>query len=407
MAKRKNVEMGLGNLDYSHIHWFHVDNGRKTSYGDPLSDLHFKVTLPENEGEEAKVTGQTSDGLVYKLYNDWNTSQGIVKVGTLEHLAELRGVSVESLTEIAFKERQDMIDRWRSEPSGNYKGLANVAERLWFPNGKPADILVFGNECFRRSIGVMGAIYRRHLPPMGDDSLRFNIPVNVVEWASEKARIQDHLRENTGKDEGRQKLNTLDFLNHAVMLYSTDPFHAKEADLVDAGVKRGTAQKLFRYTKLAHKHRPVKLIERAFMKMPESGITEYSPDCPIPIESIDKEEVQRLLQGKEWRNKSDKPLKVTDKVIHQWLAETVTGKTTTPPTMTAKEIRELRNSPVIFVRKIADAIIEKDEGFFRLLAENYASLNEGYESVFGKDDEVPEADVDADVEADVEAEAEA
>lgn len=400
----KKLNLGLGVLDYSSIHWFHADNGRKVSYGDPLSDLGFEIKGGEKEGDERRVTGRTGDGLVYKLYSGWDSSQGIVKVGTLEHLAELQSTTVEALTEKAIAEREEMIIAW--ENTDDYKALSVIARRVYFPGGKPAPILAFGNECFRRSLGVMGAIYKRSLPPLHKE-LSFEIPVMVKMWTDETARIKDHLMENTGKDEGRAKLDTLDFLNTAFLLYRASPVTAKESDLAEAGVKRGMAQKLFRYVKLDAKHRAVKLVDRCFLPRPTQAIATYAPDCHIPIGSVDKEEVQRLLKGivpsdSTGTKRLHKDGSTNDKDVHSWLKGVVVGSgEPTRKAFTAAQIAKIADeSPVRAVQKIARAIAEGREEVIALLNEHADEVNAALDFLYpAESDDSAEVDVEQEANA--------
>lgn len=404
---RSRLALGLAVIDYGLIHWFHGDNARiHASYStpedkvnSPLSDLGYKVS-ESGEGEEkvSRVEGRTAGGLVYEMTSSWDESQGACKVGDVAHIAELRGVSVDDLLAQCHAEREAQILTWEGHELT--KEMAVVARQKWFPNGKPLDIVAIGNECFRRSLAIMGAIYRRSLPPTRLP-LTYNVYCSVKEWEDETARITDHLLENTRKDAGRVKLSTLDFLNTAAMLHRSSAVKFKEKTLMDAGVKRGTAQKLHSYVVLGNKYREAKLVERAFKPAPVGGIVEYSKDCHIPIESINAQQPRNLLNGKHWNDK-DVPVKGGVKVstIHKWLEDVITGKgDDVPVAMKTAEIKKIVHSPVDIVRYVTHAILTSNEEMLKVLDDMAEEINAATAGM------VPEYEATADSEAEAEAEA--
>jgi hypothetical protein len=399
------LSLGRAVLDYASIHWFHGDNGRvKASYSDPedktnspLSDLGFQVES-KGEGDDQRnvVSGRTPGGLVFEMTSGWDSSQGVVKVGSAEHIAELQGVTLEQLLKRASDEREAQIAIW--EKHELTKEMANVAKRVYFPNGKPVAIVAIGNECFRRSLGIMGAIYRRSLPPLSAP-LSYDVDVLVKEWPDETARIADHLLENTRKDQGRVKLSTLDLLNTAVMFHRASPAKFKERTLMDANVKRGTAQKLHSYVVLANRHRAVKLVERAFKPIPQGGIVVYNEECPIPIESVKAEHCRNMLNN---RNPFDKERKerITNPKIHAYLEKVITGSGDVGPVpMKMNEFRAYKDSPVDLVRYIVAAVATGNEEMLKVLDDMSEEINAATAELIPEYDDTGAA-VDSEVDAD-------
>jgi hypothetical protein len=347
-------------VKYSEVHWLHDENSRVESFGNPLSDIDFKIEKPEG----------TNDGLVLPLYNGWDMSQGVCKVLSVEHAAQLRGCSIKELVAKCQAERQAQIAAW--EAKEETKGLAQTAKRVWFPAGKPAAVHYVGNECFRRGFAIVGVIHKRSVQPSFNGELGYDVPVIVTEFASELDRVISHARENTQKDAGRSEYAPLDYFKLAMQIVAAN---GGESDLVRAGVKRGTAQKVHGTARLAWKYPSVRLAERIYLPAVES-IEEYSNNCYIPLSKIDKEEVRRLLNGYGPGDKGQTtPIVVTDTVIHTWLASVVTGNVKRPATMSATDIGKLKDNPCHIIQRVATAILANDAVFFATLAKHHELVN--------------------------------
>lgn len=363
-------------LDFSAIHHFHADNSRKASFDNPLSDLDFAFASPDQFSDKENK----NKGLVRAMFNGWDSSQGVMKIITIESFANLYGITVEEVLQKVREEREEQIRTW--EASENTKGLANVAKMVWFPGGKPVEVLAIGNENYRRTYAIMGVVYKRTLSPSYEGDLTYSVPGVVTNFSSTLEKWTSHVQENTGKDVGRSEYAPLDYLLQAQQCVA---LLGNESSLVKAGIKRGTAQKVFRLATLNQKYPDVKIIERCFATPPATGVlTEYTKDCYIPLSRIDKEEVQNLLNGfrskGKVKNEADAEI-LTDDDIHAWLADVVTGKVAATRSMSGSEIGKLADKATIFVQDIAKAIGKNDSQFFANVDKFHKELNEVWLSI--------------------------
>jgi hypothetical protein len=380
-ASKKNLNLGLNTLEFASVHWFHYRNQRVDTFRNPLSDLNFKV---EKEGDNEKAIGMTADGLVSKLSGGWNASQGITTVRTLEDDAAafvmpddtVVTISVEEVIERANAERQAMIDAW--DASDDTKAVANVARRVWFPDGKPVEIVAIANDTYRRSVAVMGVLARRK----AGDGISYTIPVNVVHFASELDRLLSHEREND-KDGGRSKNSALDHLKFAANIRRNG---GKEAMLTAAGINRGNAQKLWAIVGIAWKYPELNLIQRCFMQGPADGEPlSYVPGGYVPFSKLDKEQCRRMLKGYGFLDTNQTtPMQITAEYIeNKYLASIITGNDRGPTAYNGKQINEvLGGHPVKLLQSIAKAIAVSDGNYFASLGDDMAKkLNEALDNI--------------------------
>lgn len=289
MSKQDNSAIDSIPVDYANIHWFLETNIRKHTMKDPLSDINFSV---ENEGKEDEIVkGSTADGLVRPLWRGWDISQGACKVVAATPAEAKRAVA----------ERQAEIERLAKEPANVPYSI--VLKDVWFPKGKPAEVKYIANECYRRSRGIRGVLTKRAiLADYKDYDTSYRVPVVVVTFANETEKLNSHMRENLGKDDGRSLLSEAEIFFFAKRLIELNPGKAKEADLVKAGVKRGQAIKCFALAAFDRKYPELGLANRILLGTKPKGKDEafvYSAECPLPLSKIKHENLQKLKNG--WR----------------------------------------------------------------------------------------------------------
>lgn len=372
MAKAIKLTIGVvTDINFALVHHFHDDNSRQKagesdSFGNPLSDMDFSPDKPDAFNDKG------GKGLVRALFDGWQVKHGAMTVIPLAAFAAMRKQTEEDVIAQVRADRERQIAAWEADE--NTKGLANVAKRVWFPDGEMVVPLAIGNDCYRRSYAIMGVVYKRTLLPSFDGNLTYTVKVLPATYPNELARIIDHAKEND-KDRGRSEYAPLDYLKLALQIVRQQ---GAEADLVRAGVKRGTAQKVYRAAKLDQKFPSVRLIERCFLPVPKDGVFgEYSPDSYVALSKIDKEEVQRLLDDR-WYNDTARatPINVTAAKVHQYLAEKMSGRTEKSPSMSqGKFIEACKDHASLFLRAIGKAVVANDTAFFANLTPFHEQLD--------------------------------
>lgn len=249
-------------VDYSAVHWFQKVNLRKNdkSFGNPLSDVDYKIVAPEKPDEDEKVLGLTKDGLVYPLRNGWEPTQGAITVerATKQQAAE------------AIEDRKRRIAEL--EKNESLLPLAATLREVWFPNNKPASVEWIGNNCYRRSVGIGGVLLRRRRDAEGKDwDKSYTVYVCPKEFAGgEKGQVDklnDHLVENLMKDVGRNLMQPVDFFHAAMQYRALRGANARESDLVKLGLKRGEAQRAFALAAINADFPELHLAERSILKV--------------------------------------------------------------------------------------------------------------------------------------------
>lgn len=357
MAKRISLTVGVATrLNYPLVHHFHPMNSRQESFNNPLSDLDFRPEAPDQFNDSANG----NQGAVRALFNGWDSKAGLMTIIPLSAYAILHQLTEEDIVNACRKEREQQIAVWEADE--NLKGLANVAKRVWFPDGVMVDPVAIGNDCYRRSYAIMGVIYKRTLLPGFDGSLTYDIGVMPNTYSSKLEAIVDHAKEND-KDRGRSEYAPLDYLKLALQIVREA---GVEADLVRAGVKRGTAQKVHRVAKLDQKFPSVRLIERCFLPAPKGVFPDYTQDSYVSLVKLDKEEIDRLLKDR-WYNDTEKatPINVNAAKVHEYLAAKMTGRTEKSPVMSATKLAEICDGhSCLLVRAIGKAVTSNDTAFF-------------------------------------------
>lgn len=375
MAKSIKLVVGqVVELNYPLIHHFHDDNSRQESFNNPLSDLDFKFDAPGQFNDGANQ----GKGLVRALFDGWQVKHGAMTVIPIDAFASMRKMTVEQVLDKVRADRLKLIAEWEADE--NLKGLANVAKRVWFPDGEMVAPIAIGNDCYRRSYAVMGVLYKRTLQGSFDGNLTYAIKVLPQTFSSELDRIVDHAQEND-KDKGRSEYAPLDYLKLALQIVRAI---GGESDVVRAGVKRGTAQKVHRTAKLSEKFPSVRLVERCFLPAPNTvEFGEYSPEGYVSLAKIDKEAVKLLLDNF-WYNDKGRttPVEITPAKVHQYLAEIMTGRQEKAPAMAMSKVGEMgANHASKFVRAFCKAITSNDAAFFSNLTPYHDEIDSLWEEV--------------------------
>ena len=299
-------------LHWSEIHWFDSENTRVgASWGNVFSDFS-EATRPLKDEETEDSRRPTPDGLVLRLLNGWETlKQAYVEV-TVPTAEEVKR---------AHAERRGRLDSWAASDIDLLKQLAIFVEPIWFPGGKSCEIKAIGNMAYRRGRSLPGVAYARQLRSIRGE---YRLPCLFVEYATKKAKFLAHIGENFGKDAGRSRYSALDEATLAVRFAELPD--CKEADLVREGMKRGAAQKAWRFAQLNRQHRSLRLAERIGLtpKM-EDGRYVYETGGYVPYKSLDKEELIRLLNGREPFAKDGKKVNVTIKFLESYLQQVMAG----------------------------------------------------------------------------------
>lgn len=345
------------NLDYPLIHWFQADNSRSDSFGNPLIDLDAPYTRDEKGRIIVHVTppkgverADWNRGLVQQLIDGWDSSQGTTK-------AEL---ITKDEVQRAIKERRQQIDAWKADKLFD---LANTGESVWFPKGKAVEPVVKANETFRRGKALMGAIRCRAKEGLG---FAYEVPVKVVEFTDPIERLIDHASENMRKDMGRSLYSPLDEFKLAVMLQKVGGI---EADLVKAGISRGTAQRLFRTIRLSqlyaevHGKKMPTLVERCFLPPTDkdaNGKYAYKAGGYVHAPNLGKEELAYVIAGKDYRSEfsvdkaAESPVTVDN--VESFLSDMMVGKKNATKILDKDAIKGLAGVPNKLVAFVAACI---------------------------------------------------
>lgn len=374
-----NLKIGQTvNLDYPLIHWFQLENSRNAeSFGNPLIDLDAQYER-DNRGKVVVITtppkgvdsATWSRGLVQRLIDGWDISQGATKVEpiTKEQIAK------------AVKDRQRQIDLWQHAKMFD---LVETAKKVWFPNGKAVEPVAVANETFRRAYATMGAIHRR-LKETG--KTEFIIPAMVVSYSDEVERRIDHLSENLRKDGGRSLLTDADLLGETAKLLKLGSI---EADLIRAGISKGTAQRLMRTYELSQKykdvHKGLTIVERCLLPAPaqKEGKYPYVKDGFLNSKALGKEKLQFLIheknpaqaeQGAGIKMENADPYPFTVANVEKFLESTLQGGVNAQKQMASTRIAQYAKvCESKLVKYVMSAIVAGDEKGQKMLAKLLAN----------------------------------
>lgn len=363
----------LVNLDYSRIHWFQLENSRtKTDFGDPLADLDAQYER-DNRGKVVVVTTPPKgtdatlwrEALVQRLIDGWDASQGTTKV---------QEASKEQIVK-AIADRKRQIAVWKEEKRFD---LVETANKVWFPNGKAIEPVAIANETYRRAYAIMGAIHRR-IKETGDAS--YNVPALVVAYTDELEQRVDHLSENLRKDGGRKLLGDGTLLSESAKVLKLGGI---EADLIRAGISKGTAQRLMRTYELSVKYKTIHkgptIIERCLMDVPAlvKGKVPYVKDGYLNSVALGKEKVQFLLNEKnpaqavqgsgiKMSDADDYPFTVEN--VESFLRSTLEGGTNAQKQMSSTRIAQYAKvNECRIVKYVMECIVAGDEKGAKMLA---------------------------------------
>jgi len=423
---------------YAAIVWFHDINTRVNSFGDPLADIKkagdssdkpLARTLanfddepvmetvpvldaegkPTVDAEGKPVTkdviktldgnppaGDKSNWVTQRVSNGWDTTQGTCDVVSADEWMKAKGITLDAFKVLVHEERLAIIAKL--DAKDEYKGVAEVARDVWYKNGKtelanlhvPTDV---GNECFRRSLGILGAIFlRRKEASEGTykGETGYFIPVVRVAFKTELQRLLCHVGENEGKDVGRAVYSDVDRLGIAKRVF--DNF-GRESDLTRVGMKRGTAQKVWAIVELDNAYPALNLIKRLSMPKPEVATGQkvpYNPNGYIPFGPLNKEEMRMMLKGKPFDSKSNDTLTtdVTAEYVEGYVAKRAGGtpKVWTPMSPAVLEgLTKENRMPVHLVRSIVLAILKGNGEYFAMLARKSDALNTAISAVLTGD----------------------
>lgn len=364
--------MTIKTVDYSDIHWAQYFDGdtytsdvntRPTSFENPLSDLFAKDKPPK----------PTSTGLALPMMRGWEPRQGVPEVTAL----------TDKEIKAAIDQRTQQIETWEASEDALTKQLAETARQVWFPGGKPKAPKYGGNMGFRRGFAIVGSIMLLNYDRK--PSFKYSVPVNVVEYDNETDRLMAHIAENVQKTEGVSTYNALDYVDIAAKLVARGGL---ETDLTKAGVKRGTAQKVFCLAKLSAKFRVLKLVDRVNMEPPKLRANArrfpYSEGCYIPLAVLDKEQLRHLYKGR--AAKGDKaaiePAKTAEQV-ESYVSDAMRGSTNTQDKAMPKDRMEstAESHAVDIVRIIVDAVRHNKEKVLNDLANKADQINAALEDI--------------------------
>jgi hypothetical protein len=348
--------MSLVTLNYASIHWFHRENTRIDSFGDPLADMDYK--------DDNRSFGKQG-GLVSALYDGWQTSAGVVTVMTVDEYAKLHNTTKDAVIERINADRAATIAAW--EQGEATKGLALTARQVWLPNGKPCKVTHVGNNAYRRSLAIMGVIHRRNSQP-GEPNYTYDVPCSVQSFGSLAEALIEHSKENA-KDVGRSRYSALDQLEVAVRLFS---YNGKESDL-RAIMPVGTAQKVWAIARLNNKYPQLRIVER-MTRLPAN-----SPDY-LDIGPVDKETLRRMANGflaGDTGNTQAGAGNADD------VASVLEKRAVKPPkAMTAVEIGELvQSSNIPLVKQVGEAILKNNRLFFTTIQQRFQEFAPLYPAI--------------------------
>ena len=335
------------------------DNTRGAeSFANPLSDFEESFGKPKHK--------KTPTGLSVLLVTGYDTT-----VGNIPHVFELTKIQGQQ----AVKQRKEQIALWRQIETDDYQTLAKVAERVWGlvdAEGKAVAAKNVplpkygGNMGFRRGYATMGAIVLR-------ESITFPIPVQIVQYESGVERTIAHLRENEMKTAGSSKLAPLDYVLAAVQIVDEG---GRESALTDAGVTRGTAQKVYAFAELNARFRKLKLAQRVEMTPPTlgKGVTRYpySEGCYIPFSVLDKEGMRKLARGSKDIAAASKPDEV-----ESYIAAAMRGVAQSTRMMSRKDVESRAEKHICdIVRIVCEAVATNDASVFTKLVKVGEALND-------------------------------
>jgi hypothetical protein len=357
--------------DWRTVHWFNSQNSRKTSFGNPLSDATFKVTV--DNGEE-KVTGLTASGNVFQLVKGWDASQGAVKCRK----------ATKAQADAAVKDREALIKLWESSP--DTMPIAVVAKAAWFPGGKPVTVVWIANEAYRRGRGILGVLLRRAMAAdykMDKVDLLYRLPIVEVEFANELEQFASHVQENTLKDAGRVNYSEVDIFFNAKRLLALKPA-AKEADLVKLGFKRGQAVKCFALALLDKQFPALKIADRVLAGVAPHDKDKpfvYSADCGLPMSKLKHDRLQKLKNGFAYNETSGDAAKkikggLQAKHVEQYFAAAINDAEEQRTVMGGEEIiTALERSPIRLLAWLAAEIRGRNRECFALVEQQAERIN--------------------------------
>lgn len=374
-------------VDARLVHWDHTydpttrqytgDNCRPASFADPLQDL--PILDATDKWPDRLLEARREHGLTQPLLDGWNPSKG----GTLdvEPLAP-------ELVDAAIQTRRRQIELWEAAGAKDprYMEVAATMRDVWqLGEGEtPVRPEYVANMGYRRSYGLAGMFTLRRVMCEGDDWDRgYEILVKVVHYTDPLERLIAHYDENMRT--GSSQLDPVDHLAYTRRLMASA---GTEADLIRSGVKKGTAQKLIRWCRLASQWPSLQLVDRALAPPPElekGEKYEYSPGGWIPFRRVDKEATQALLVGDK---KLGTPPPSCEDEVEAGLVRMLGGRTNAVKMLTREALENAReNNPTDIVRDISAAVLDpSNKGVFSKLATPRAAaiLNAAYALSGGK-----------------------
>lgn len=356
----------LVKLAYSSIHWFYGHNTRKDSFGNPLADVDAK---PKDDGYIAEGAG---GGLVQSLRNGWRDNQGNVTVEKIEDYAKrMNRPAAEVIAEINA-ERLKLIESYESIE--DKKRFAVVMRAIWLPGGKPVKVTHVANDCYRRSLAVIGVIHNR-TNSAGAMDYSFMVSCSETTFQSGLSALMSHIEENQ-KDVGRSRYSSQDYILIGQKLFQE---HGNELQLRRI-CGDGNGQKIWAFIRLDVKFPALRLSERAMMDV-------KNPEF-LSIASLNKDEIRRLADGFHYNDTAKlKRIEIKESDVQSYIADKNTGSVT--KAMNAKQIGEfIQGSPVKFVASIGEAIL-KDNRFYILQVLNPLAeqLNAAFDAILNPKDQ--------------------
>lgn len=366
---KKNLPMSV---DYANIHWFRNNNIRHgdKSWGNPLADIDFRLEVVLDTdgktpiGEKIVTSASSSDKPLVRLLADgWEAREGVATV--------MKATAKQSQEAIA--DRKAIIAEMKKDEA--MLPMAVTLEEVWFPNGKSAPVEWIANNCYRRSIGIRGVLTRRRtLVPDGWDRT-FVVICESKEFASDRAKLVDHILENTRKAAGRKELQPVDYFFQAVELRKIDGASARESDLVRMDIKRGEAQRAFALAKMASELPELNLIDRCNPKSApkKDGEGKQSPylyvahKSYIDVAKLRHADVVRLNNGYTAESSGEEG-KLTGrnaklKAIEAYIRTAMTGSKPKPVTI-ADATEAMANHPVYLLQTLALKLSRAEAGKF-------------------------------------------
>ena len=351
-----------GIMAYASTYWPRSLNQR-IDYGNPFSDLNFtieKVTDKKTGTISERVAGRPdNEGVVYPLFGGWDARQNC-SVVTVEHHAALLGITVEQVLKECEQERRELIATWEADE--NLKVLAPTAREQWFPGGKflPPDAI--GEECFRRSLGIMGAIYRRKMANI-EGANEYPIRVVVKQFASNIERLLQHAQENA-KDSGRKKFTPQDWLKVAWKVFQLDELGCKESTLRPYFETRGEAIRCYYLCRLNYMYPELNIVERCLMPQTETTPA-YSFGGPLNMRKLHFNNLQWLANGKDIKGVTPAQPHDADSIENS-LAELLDTQGSGGKSISSKDVHiMLGASSNRLLRQLGEAVKNNDAAYFK------------------------------------------